>query len=108
MDRSQFKLPFYANIFSYLASDSHEGYAEADEATIREVQNVPGFLGHEVTGDGKRRIFISYWRDLKAIDQWQKNHVHQAAKQNGKEWYAAYHSMVVKIESHSLWNTNLL
>ena len=107
-DRSKLSPPFFANIFSYVASETRDGYAEADEATLNEVKDVDGFLGYESTGDGNRRIFISYWRDMDAMNQWRENKTHQNAKSRGREWYAAYHSMVVKVESHSLWNTDLL
>ncbi len=108
MNRTKLTPPFYANIFSYVPSQTRDGYAEADEATLKKVEDVDGFLGYESTGTENRRIFISYWRDLDAIDNWRKNKTHQRAKSHGKEWYAAYHSMVVKVESHSLWNTQLL
>ncbi len=107
-DRTRISPPFYANIFSYQASDSREGYEEADEATLNEVHGIDGFLGYESVGEGKRRIFISYWRDMDAIEQWRRNKTHQGAKSRGREWYAAYHSMLVKVESHSLWNPELL
>jgi heme-degrading monooxygenase HmoA len=108
LDRTKLQPPFYANIFSYVPSQTREGYAAADEATLREVQHIPGFLGYEVTGSDTRRIFISYWRDMDAIDAWRKNHTHQNAKSHGKEWYSAYHSMLVRVESHSMWQPELL
>ncbi len=107
-DRTKLKTPFYANIFSYVPSQSREGYAAADEATLREVEHINGFLGYEVTGTESRRIFISYWRDMDAVNTWRQNKTHQAAKSRGKEWYAAYHSLLVKVEHHSLWNADLL
>ena len=108
MDRSKLTPQFYANIFSYVPSETRDGYEEADEATLSEVKGVDGFLGYESTGTEDRRIFISYWRNLKGIDHWRKNKTHQVAKSHGKEWYAAYHSMLVKVEDHSLWNPELL
>jgi heme-degrading monooxygenase HmoA len=72
------------------------------------VQNVPGFLGYEVTGTETRRIFISYWESMEAIDVWRKNKTHQAAKARGREWYSAFHSMLVRVESHSMWQPELL
>jgi heme-degrading monooxygenase HmoA len=108
IDRKKLTPPFYANIFSYVPSQTREGYAEADEATLKEVEHIDGFLGYEVTGTESRRIFISYWRDMDAVNTWRTNITHQAAKANGKRWYAAYYSMLVKIESHSLWNPELL
>lgn len=108
LDRSKLNPPFYANIFSYTPSQTREGYAAADEATLAQVQNVPGFLGYEVTGTETRRIFISYWESMEAIDVWRNNKTHQAAKARGREWYAAYHSMLVRVESHSMWQPDLL
>ena len=107
-NRINLETPFYANIFSYLASENREGYAEMDQATLAEVQSIPGFLGYESTGEGNRRIFISYWQSMEAIDEWRKNKIHDKAKSHGKEWYNAYHSMLVKVESHSLWHPELL
>ena len=108
LDRTKLQPPFYANIFSYVPSQTREGYAAADEATLAEVQNVPGFLGYEVTGTETRRIFISYWESMEAIDIWRKNKTHQNAKARGREWYAAFHSMLVRVESHSMWQPELL
>jgi heme-degrading monooxygenase HmoA len=108
LDRTKLVPPFYANIFSYIPSETREGYAAADEATLLEVKGIDGFLGYEVTGTDTRRIFISYWRDMDAVNAWRTNQTHQKAKSRGKEWYAAYHSMLVKVEHHSLWNPELL
>jgi len=108
MNRVNFKVPFYANIFSYVPSNTRAGYAEMDEATLQEVQDVDGFLGYEVTGTETRRIFISYWRDMNAINIWRENQTHKKAKSRGKEWYVAYASMLVKVEHQSLWHPELL
>ena len=108
LDRNALTAPFYANIFSYIPSAERDGYAEMDEATLLEVQDNPGFLGYEVTGTDTHRIFISYWKDMAAINLWRENATHKRAKSFGKKWYAAYHSMLVKIESHSHWNPELL
>lgn len=108
LNRAQLKTPFYANIFSYVPSTDREGYTEMDEATLLEVQEIDGFLGYEVTGTQTRRIFISYWRDMEAINDWRNNTTHKKAKSHGKQWYAAYHSLLVKVERHSLWNPELL
>ncbi len=108
LNREELKPPFYANIFSYVPSTDREGYAAMDEATLSEVQHIKGFLGYEVTGTETRRIFISYWQDMEAINRWRENATHKKAKSHGKQWYSAYHSMLVKVESHSLWHPELL
>ena len=57
LDRTKMQPPFYANIFSYVPSQTREGYAAADEATLAEVQHVPGFLGYDVICTDACRIF---------------------------------------------------
>ena len=108
LDRNKLQVPFYANIFSYVPSQDREGYAEMDEATLLAVQDIDGFLGYEVTGTETRRIFISYWRDMAAIQVWRDNATHKKAKSYGKQWYAAYHSLLVKVEQHSFWHPEML
>ncbi|MEY2963666.1 MAG: hypothetical protein RL754_927 [Bacteroidota bacterium] len=99
----------YANIFSYRRSEDLEGYAELDEQTLQLVGEVPGYCGYESVDDGAgRSIFISYWESREAIDQWRENSVHKAAKSQGKRWYEAYHSLLVKIEYQNEHNTEEL
>jgi len=98
INRKEMPVPCYAVIFSYIRSEDLEGYAEMDEATLQEAQQVDGYLGYESTGDGNRRIFISYWRDLESIEVWKKHQLHLRAKSKGKQWYAAFHSMISRVE----------
>ena len=108
MNHERFPGAKYANIFSYLKSDNHEGYKEMDEETLGLVEHIQGYLGYEsVTNNDGRTIFISYWNSLKAING-RINSRHKAAKNHGKRWYAAYHSVLVKIESSSEFNSDLL
>ena len=109
MNHERFPGAKYANIFSYLKSDNHEGYKEMDEETLSLVGHIQGYLGYEsVTNNDGRTIFISYWNSLKAINEWRINSRHKAAKNHGKRWYSAYHSVLVKIESSSEFNSDLL
>lgn len=98
MDRKKLPVHCYAVIFSYIRSEDLDGYAEMDEATLQAVQQMDGYLGYEATGEGNRRIFISYWRDLVSIERWRKNELHRQAKAHGNQWYSAYHSMICKVE----------
>ena len=99
----------YANIFSYLSSDDSEGYAEFDEETLLLVGNVQGYVGYEsVKNAGGRSIFISYWQSMEAVNAWRANARHKVAKSQGKKWYAAYHSMLVKIEYSAEHNTQII
>lgn len=98
--------PYYASIFHYLIGDDLDGYAEMDELTLKLAMEIDGYLGHESHKADGRGSFISYWRDLDAIDRWRKNATHLQAKAEGiKRWYKYYHSMIAKVESarfHSL------
>ena len=92
----------YAVIFSYVRGTDLEGYAEMDEATLQLAAGVPGYLGYESTGDENRRIFISYWASMDAIEAWKGDAVHRQAKSKAQRWYKAYHSMVTRIEHTAL------
>ena len=109
MNHERFPGAKYANIFSYLKSDDCEGYTEMDEETLGLVEHIQGYLGHEsVNNNDGRTIFISYWNSLKAINEWRINSRHKAAKSQGKRWHSAYQSVLVKIESSSEFNSDLL
>ncbi len=71
-----------------------------DNAALELAQTMPGYLGHEVTGDGNEHsIFISYWKDMPAIENWKKNGLHKRAKAKGKsQWYKWYHYQICKVE----------
>ena len=45
MNHERFPGAKYANIFSYLKSDNHEGYKEMDEDTLGLVGHIQGYLG---------------------------------------------------------------
>lgn len=99
----------YAVIFSSLASADREGYAEADEQTLGLALRWPGMVGYESVNDGSgRSLFISYWTSRAAIASWREDAVHRAAKSKAAQWYQAYHSLIVKIEHQSEYNTEEL
>lgn len=92
--------PYYASIFHYLLSDDLEGYPEMDEITFQLATQTEGFLGYESHNSQGRGSFISYWKDLDAIDTWRKNTTHLEAKTEGqRRWYTYYHAMIAKVES---------
>jgi len=101
------EVPFYAVIFISQKSEDLEAYAETDDLMMKMASEREGFLGYSSMGDGKKGIFISYWRDEAAIDAWRNNQEHRKAKTAGaKQWYRYYHSMICKVESsriHGEW-----
>jgi heme-degrading monooxygenase HmoA len=61
-------------------------------------------LGYEVVRNGTDAIFVSYWRDAAAVDEWRKAALHAEAKSAGRErWYDGYRSVVCPIEQLSLF-----
>lgn len=75
------------------------GYPEADRATMEKVSKLDGFLGFDNARTGKEGIFISYWRDLDAIEKWKNDPLHISVKTDGKKrWYDAYRTVICKIE----------
>ena len=109
MNQERFPGAVYANIFSYKQSENLDGYATLDEETLGLVGSVPGYVGYEnVKDQNGRSIFISYWESMEAVNEWRQNSRHQFAKSKGKEWYSAYHSMLVKIEYSSEHNAQIL
>lgn len=93
--------PAYAVLFisEREVDPAPEGYPAMDEATMRTVSELDGFLGYDVARTGKDGIFISYWRDKEAIEAWKVNPVHKVAKKEGKaRWYDAYRTVICKIE----------
>ncbi|HAA01088.1 MAG TPA: antibiotic biosynthesis monooxygenase [Flavobacteriales bacterium] len=91
--------PYYAVIFISTRSYQLEGYPEMDELTIRLATEMDGFIGYESINSDRKGIFISYWRDMKSIEEWRKHPVHLEAKKKGNSlWYDHYISQICKVE----------
>jgi heme-degrading monooxygenase HmoA len=89
---------YYAVIFSSTKQDVLDGYAEMDEATMKLAQEQPGFLGYESVANGNLSIFISYWQNMDAINNWRNNSTHLLAKAKAGQWYKRYLSQICKVE----------
>jgi heme-degrading monooxygenase HmoA len=98
--------PNWAVIFSLERSKERPGYDEMDEKTLNEVKSIPGYLGYESVYNGDRGIFISYWENKEAIEEWAKNPLHREAKRMGKTWYVRFISAVTRIEHWQHHDTN--
>lgn len=94
---------FYAVIFSSTKSDTLEGYAEMDEKMMELAQQQPGYLGYESSNHNNSGIFISYWENKEAIENWRNNLSHQGAKSNAHKWYKRYLSQICLVESSHLF-----
>jgi heme-degrading monooxygenase HmoA len=52
-----------------------------------------------------RGTFISYWKDMEAVQNWAAHPTHIEAKKRGAAWYKYYHSMIAEVSrfhSHSI------
>jgi heme-degrading monooxygenase HmoA len=92
--------PFYAVIFISRKSENLSGYAQMDDRMMTLAQAQPGYLGYSSLADGAKNIFISYWKDQAVIENWRQHTEHKVAKSKASTWYAYYHSLICKVESH--------
>ena len=92
------KPPYYAVIFTSIASDNSDGYAEMAERMVTLGRQQPGFLGIE-SARSDVGITVSYWKDLESIWNWKQNTEHlQAQKKGRSDWYAAYTTRIALVE----------
>ncbi|MGB0505620.1 MAG: antibiotic biosynthesis monooxygenase family protein [Pikeienuella sp.] len=92
--------PYYAVMFTNLATDDTDGYGAMADAMVNLAPTIDGYLGVESTRDNTGLgITISYWRDEDAITEWREHARHAVAQKLGKErWYEHYELRVAKIE----------
>lgn len=94
---------FYAVIFSSEKSENLQGYAEMDEMTMKLASEQKGYLGFESVSNGNKTIFISYWENQQAIQEWRTHATHQMAKSNAKLWYNRYLSQICLVNQSHLF-----
>ncbi len=90
---------FYAVIFSSTKSENLEGYREMDEMTMDLASKQEGYLGYESLSHENKTIFISYWENRKAIENWRQHAIHLMAKEKAQQWYQRYLSQICLVES---------
>lgn len=91
--------PYYAVIFTAIASDDTAEYAQTIGHMLELVADMPGFLGVEAASEGSGEIVVSYWRDEASILNWKRHTEHRAAQERGRtQWYAGYAVRVAKVE----------
>jgi heme-degrading monooxygenase HmoA len=70
---------------------------------LSQYKDMDGYLGHECANSTDGTVFMSYWRDDKAVSGWARNPLHRHAKAQGKaEWYASYRTVICTVERHGL------
>lgn len=92
------KLPYYAVIFTSVKTKDTEGYDEMAMKMVALAQQQEGFLGVE-SARNELGITVSYWKDLKAIENWKQNLDHLDAQAKGKsKWYKNYIVRIALVE----------
>ena len=89
----------YAVLFISERPLNPPGYAAAMEEVMSLAEGMDGYLGFESLRDGRDGIFVSYWRDRSAVDDWARHARHREAKLQGvAQWYDAFRSVICRIE----------
>ncbi len=90
--------PYYAVIFTSVASEAREGYESTADRMLELANEQEGYLGIESARE-KLGITVSYWKDLDSIRKWKMNAEHLMAQEKGrKEWYQNYKTRICLIE----------
>lgn len=100
--------PYFAVIFTSLRTDADGDYAETADELLARASRQPGFLGAERarSPDGWG-ISVTYWESLDAIEAWENDAAHVAAKRLGREkWIRAYALRVARVDRSSRWEAD--
>lgn len=93
--------PYVAVIFTSLKNEvtAKDDYDLMNALTEAESNKIEGYIGCESTRmDDGWGITVSYWTNMDAVKQWQKNTVHQQAKQKGRSlWYHQYSIRICEV-----------
>ncbi|MFT7687414.1 MAG: heme-degrading monooxygenase HmoA [Candidatus Azotimanducaceae bacterium] len=90
--------PYYAVIFTSIATDDSDGYDDMAQKMVSMAAEQPGFLGVEAARQNLG-VTVSYWTDLDAIKKWKSNEDHMQAQQTGRDqWYKSYKTRIAKVE----------
>ena len=91
--------PYYAVIFTSIRTDGDHGYSKMAERMVKLALEQPGFLGVESAREGVG-ITVSYWSDLKSINNWKLNAEHLVAQEQGREtWCREFKTRISKVEA---------
>ena len=90
--------PYYAVIFTSVATENNDGYGEMAEAMETLAKQQDGYLGIE-SARSEIGITVSYWKDLESIRNWKQNMDHLEAQRRGRaSWYKSYTVRITLVE----------
>ena len=90
--------PYYAVIFTSIRTNGDNGYGATAELMDDLAKQQEGYLGIE-SARNDLGITVSYWKDLKSIQQWKQQADHLFAQQKGiQEWYSHYKVRICYVE----------
>ena len=97
--------PYFAVIFTRLASADVDGYDAAARRMLELAADQDGFLGVESASEPSGvGITVSYWRSQDAIAAWRDHAEHTIARETGRaRWYDGYELRVARVERASRW-----
>jgi heme-degrading monooxygenase HmoA len=97
-------LPYYAVIFTSTKSSNNDGYDEMAIEMVELAKKQNGFIDVE-SARNEIGITVSYWKDLKSIQDWKKNLNHLEAQVKGKTtWYQNYKVRIALVEREYSFN----
>ncbi len=89
---------YYAVIFTSIRTSIEGDYEETSNKMVEFARKQPGFVGVESARE-KLGITVSYWQDLKSIENWNNHAEHVIAREKGrKDWYSEFQVCIAKVE----------
>ena len=89
----------YAVIFTVNIKEVDDQYSQMAQSMRDLVFSKYGCEEFNSSTEGDVEIAISYWQDLKSIQEWKKDLKHLEAQSLGKQkWYSWYKVEIAKIE----------
>jgi len=93
--------PYFAVIFtSHRKGNDEDGYQAASRYMISLAEQVPGFLGAEMTRNANGfGVTVSYWASEEAIQAWQSQSENAVIRERGRWlWYDRFEVRVARVE----------
>lgn len=95
---------FVHHLKAGLSSAQLAEYRRMDDETLAVAMGMDGSLGHEYASNEEGTVFMSYWRDDAAVDEWSRHPVHREAKSKGQdERYASYRTAICTVDRHHMY-----
>ncbi len=89
--------PYYAVIFTSIRSDDPEDTPRWP-SHVHDGRSTARLFGDRISPE-EVGITVSYWKDMKSIQQWKQHSDHIVAQKQGRErWYSQYRTRICRVE----------